>query len=148
MNIDLLYWHWLLLGIVLITAEMFMPTFTILWFGLGALVVGLVLWIIDVSLSIQLLTWFASSIVFAIMWFKFLKLKDKTTAGDARKKVVGEFGHVIKVPTEESRGKVRFVIPILGDDEWEFVTEDKVQIGDRVRIKDISGNTLIVIKHI
>ena len=148
MNIELLYWHWLLLGMLLIAAEMFVPSFTILWFGLGALLVGLVLLLIDINLTMQLVLWTISSIIFTVFWFKYFKPKmaDKTTASSAREKVIGEFGQVIKLPTEGSRGKVRFVIPILGDDEWDFISEDSVEIGDRVHISEISGNTLIVVK--
>ncbi len=148
MNVELLYWHWILLGMVLMVAEIFMPSFTILWFGLGALVVGLVLLLVTISFTMQLLLWTISSIVFTVFWFKYFKPKmaDKTTASSAREKVIGEFGQVIKLPTEGSRGKVRFVIPILGDDEWDFISEDSVEIGDRVHISEISGNTLIVVK--
>jgi membrane protein implicated in regulation of membrane protease activity len=148
MNFELLYWHWLLLGMLLIAAEMFVPSFTILWFGLGALLVGLVLLLVDMNFTMQLVLWTISSIVFTVFWFKYFKPKmaDKTTASSAREKVIGEFGQVIKLPTEGSRGKVRFVIPILGDDEWDFISEDRVEIGDRVHISEISGNTLIVVK--
>jgi membrane protein implicated in regulation of membrane protease activity len=148
MNFEFLYWHWLLLGMVLIAAEMFVPSFTILWFGLGALLVGLVLLLIDMTFTMQLVLWAISSILFAVFWFKYFKQKmaDKTTASSARETVIGEFGQVIKIPTEGSRGKVRFVTPVLGDDEWDFISEDSVEIGDRVHISDISGNTLIVVK--
>jgi hypothetical protein len=47
---------------------------------------------------------------------------------------------------EHSRGKVRFTTPVLGDDEWDFICDIDVSIGDRVYIKEISGNTLIVTK--
>ncbi len=147
-NFELLYWHWLLLGMVLIAAEMFVPSFTILWFGLGALLVGLVLLLVDMNFTMQIVLWTISSIVFTVFWFKYFKQKmsDKTTASSAREKVIGEFGQVIKIPTEGSRGKVRFVTPILGDDEWDFISEGSVKIGDRVHISEISGNTLIVVK--
>ena len=42
MDIQLLYWHWLVIGMLLVVAEIFIPSFTVLWFGLGALVVGFV----------------------------------------------------------------------------------------------------------
>jgi membrane protein implicated in regulation of membrane protease activity len=32
------YWHWLVLGMILMVIEMFIPSFTIFWFGLGGLV--------------------------------------------------------------------------------------------------------------
>ena len=34
------YWYWLVFGMVLVIAEMFIPSFTIFWFGLGAIIVG------------------------------------------------------------------------------------------------------------
>jgi hypothetical protein len=45
---------------------------------------------------------------------------------------------------EKNEGIVRFTTPLLGSDEWPFICEEKVNIGDRVYVKDISGNTLIV----
>ena len=38
MDISVQYWHWLVLGMALILAEIFMPSFTVFWFGLGAVV--------------------------------------------------------------------------------------------------------------
>jgi membrane protein implicated in regulation of membrane protease activity len=41
---------------------------------------------------------------------------------------------------------MRFTTPVLGDDEWDFICDTEVALGDRVHIKEISGNTLIVVK--
>ncbi|HVN71050.1 MAG TPA: hypothetical protein VMU10_03425 [Desulfomonilia bacterium] len=41
---------------------------------------------------------------------------------------------------------VRFSIPVLGSDEWPFICEQAVKTGDRVLVKEISGNTLIAEK--
>ena len=57
---------------------------------------------------------------------------------------VGETGQVVKVPVERQPGIVRFTTPLLGSDEWPFVCEQAVELGDRVYIKEISGNTLVV----
>jgi hypothetical protein len=35
----------------------------------------------------------------------------------------------------------------LGADEWPFISEEKIVSGDRVFVKDVSGNTLIVEKR-
>ena len=37
MEFKLLYWYWLVFGMILIIAELFIPSFTIFWFGLGAI---------------------------------------------------------------------------------------------------------------
>jgi len=42
---------------------------------------------------------------------------------------------------------VRFSTPLLGAEEWPFICEEKVVVGDRVAVADISGNTLIVAKR-
>jgi membrane protein implicated in regulation of membrane protease activity len=146
----MLYWHWLTLGLILVLAEMFIPSFTIFWFGLGALLVGLLLWIApDLPLSWQIFTWAIASGLFTFLWFRFLKprMTDRTKAGMSREAVLGECGQVIAAPREGRRGTVRFTTPLLGADEWPFICEQEVAVGDRVLVKEVSGNTLIVAKR-
>ena len=146
---ETVYWHWLALGAALVVLEIFIPSFTIFWFGLGAIVVGLVMLAApDMGLGIQILIWGASSAIFALGWFKYFKprMLDRTSAGIAREAAIGESGQVIKAPMGDQRGVVRFATPVIGNDEWEFISENEVSLGDRVFIKEISGNTLIVIK--
>jgi len=147
MDFIIVYWHWLVFGMVLIIAEMFVPSFTIFWFGLGGLIVGGALWLFpDLSLSWQLFLWAVASSFFTILWFKFFKplMPDRTKAGISREAILGETGQVVKMPMDKNEGVVRFTTPVLGSDEWPFICEEKVNAGDRVFIKDISGNTLIV----
>ena len=147
MNFTMVYWYWLVLGMVLMIAEMFVPSFTIFWFGLGALIVGGVHWLFPgLSLSWQLFLWAVSSAAFTFLWFRFFKplMPDRTKAGIPREAILGEVGQVVKIPVEKNEGIVRFTTPLLGSDEWPFICEEKVNAGDRVYVKDISGNTLIV----
>lgn len=141
------YWHWLVLGLLLILAELFIPSFTIFWFGLGALLVGVLMLLVPaLPVTGQLLLFAIASVFFTFLWFRYLKPKmsDRTKAGIAREAVIGETGQVIQAPVEGRRGIVRFTTPLLGDDEWPFICEQDVAIGDRVMVRDISGNTLIV----
>ena len=150
MQFKILYWYWLVFGMLLIIAELFIPSFTIFWFGLGAVLVALSLWLLpDMSFSWQLFIWAIASIVFTLLWFKFFKplMTDRTKAGISREAVIGESGRVIKVPQERRRGVVRFATPLQGADEWPFICEQTVASGDRVFVKDVSGNALIVEKR-
>jgi len=150
MEFQIEYWHWLVFGMLLILAELAIPSFTIFWFGLGALLMGLLIWLMpEMSLSLQLVIWAISSGLFALAWFRLLQpmMTDRTQAGIAREAVLGETGQVIQAPQAERRGRVRFTTPVLGDDEWEFICEHPVEVGDRVIITEISGNTLIVRKR-
>ncbi|MCB1755412.1 MAG: NfeD family protein [Gammaproteobacteria bacterium] len=150
MEILILYWHWLVFGMLLMAAEIFIPSFTIFWFGLGALVVSALLWFFPaLSLSWQLAVWALASSVFALLWFKLIRptMIDRTKAGIAREAIAGESGQVIRAPTQHSRGIVRFTTPVLGDDEWEFICDSEVRLGDRVIVRELSGNTLLVEKR-
>ena len=150
MEFKLLYWYWLVFGMILIIAELFMPSFTIFWFGLGAiLVAGVLLLVPDLAISWQLFIWAIASCLLTFLWFKFLKplMADRTKAGISREAILGETGQVIKIPEQENRGIVRFTTPLLGADEWPFICERDIAVGDRVIVKDISGNTLIVVKQ-
>jgi hypothetical protein len=147
---DLAYWHWLVFGMLLIVFEIFVPSFTALWFGLGALIIG-VLMLVEPGITLlwQMVVWLAASIFFTWAWFRFFKriAPDRTNAGLAREAIVGETAHVIRAPHDSVRGRLRFTTPKLGSDEWEFICEQPVGIGDRVAVKDVSGNTLIVTRR-
>ena len=150
MEFKILYWYWLVFGMLLIIAEIFIPSFTAFWFGLGAIIVALILWLLpDMATSWQLFVWAIASIVFTVLWFKFFKplMTDRTKAGISREAILGESGQVIKMPDAGRRGIVRFTTPLLGSDEWPFICEQEVVSGDRVFVKDVSGNTLMVEKR-
>lgn len=149
MEIEILYWHWVVLGVLLMLSEIMLTTFFVLWFGIAAVLMGALLYLFpDVDLTWQILIWTILSSVLAFFWFKYLKplAIDKTKAGLSREAIVGEVGQVISVPHDGMRGRLRFPAPILGTDEWLIISQDVLAEGDRVRVKDVSGNSLIVEK--
>ncbi len=150
MSLQLLYWHWLIIGMLLILAEIFIPSFTIFWFGLAAILVSGFVWLFpSLVFNWQLLIWVLASCLFTLLWLLYVRplMRDRTKAGISREAVLGEKGVVVQVPEGGRRGIVRFTIPVLGDDEWAFICEESVKKGDRVTVIDVSGNTLIVQKH-
>lgn len=143
-------WHWFVLGILLILSELLLPAFAALWFGIGAIMVGVLYWMFPMmGLTTQLLTWIALSVLCTLAWFKFIKPLsiDKTKAGLSREATIGQIGMVIQTNLENEQIRVRFPMPVLGSDEWECRTLDQVQVGDRVRVVDILGNDLVVQPH-
>lgn len=149
MSFEIEYWHWVVFGVLLILSEIALTTFFVLWFGVAAIIVGAILFFApEISLSWQIFFWTLLSSLLAVVWFKYLKPLsiDRTKAGLSREAIVGETGQVISVPTEARRGRLRFPAPILGTDEWEIISSDTLAVGDRVRVKDVSGNSLLVEK--
>ena len=139
------YWHWIVLGLLLVITEIFITSFVVIWFGVSALIVGGVLLLFNLGLPAQLFLWGALSAVSLAAWFKFVrpKMKDVSLSGMSRERIIGQEGMVIDVK-ETDRGTVRFSLPVLGDDEWPFICKSPVAVGDRVTVSDLSGNTLIV----
>jgi membrane protein implicated in regulation of membrane protease activity len=149
MSFEIEYWHWVVFGVLLVLSEIALTTFFIFWFGIAAIIVGAVLFFLpELSLSWQIFIWTILSSVLAFFWFKYLKPLsiDRTKAGLSREAILGEVGQVISVPSADKRGRLRFPAPILGADEWLIISSDQLAEGDRVRVKDVSGNTLIVEK--
>jgi len=149
MEYEPLYWHWVIFGLLLMLSEIFLVSFFVLWFGAAAVVIGGIVYLFpDLSLTWQIFLWTLLSSGLAWGWFKFLKPLsiDKTKAGLSRESIVGETGQVLSPPHDDIKGKLRFPAPIMGDDEWQIISQDSLSIGDRVRVTDISGNSLIVKK--
>ena len=147
MNFIVEPWHWLIFGIALAVFEIFLPSFTIFWFGLAAVMVSSFLWLFpSMSLTAQILIWIMLSICIVILWFKFIKplSKDQTKAGLPREATIGQVGMVIALIPEHNEVKVRFSLPILGADEWLCRVQHQVAVGDRVSVIDILGNQLVV----
>ncbi|WP_180002477.1 MULTISPECIES: NfeD family protein [unclassified Acinetobacter] len=143
-------WHWFVLGILLILSELLLPAFAALWFGIGAIMVGILYWMFPMmGLTTQILTWIILSVLCTLLWFKFIKPLsiDKTKAGLSREATIGQIGMVIQTDLEQDQIRVRFPLPVLGSDEWDCRALDKVQVGDRVRVVDILGNDLVVQPH-
>ena len=146
-----LYWHWIVLGLLLMAAELAIPSFTIFWFGLGAFPVAVLLYFAPhTQLGSQIAVWTAASVLCTIAWFRYLKprMENRTLAGMSREAIVGQIGTVITAPLEGGRGLLRFAVPIVGRQEWSFLCgEEAVGAGERVIVQDVSGNTLIVTKQ-
>jgi len=147
LDFDILYWHWLVVGMILMIAEIFIPSFTAFWFGLAALLMGgLSLLGLKLDLNWALFLWLLFSIAFTVAWFKWIRPRaiDRTKAGLSREAVVGERGQIVKVPKEGTRGEVRFTVPVLGQETWPCLCQVDLKLGDMVMVKDVLGNALLV----
>ena len=143
---ELMWWHWVGVGLGLIALEMFVSTFFLLWMGLGALITGLATFVLPLSFTAQVLLWSVASVVMVVVWMKYFKSPDRTHAGKAKEGVLGIVGLVTRPVTETSEGEILFQRPVLGADRWPVVADEPVAAGERARVVDVLGQTLKVIK--
>ncbi|MCK2096809.1 NfeD family protein [Thauera aromatica] len=142
------WWHWEIAGLALVLLELAVPTFFVLWFGFGAMLVGLVLLVqADLSLTAQISTWVAASVAMTVLWFRvFKRSQHKTLVGTAGGEVIGEVGLLVSAVAPFERGRVRFQRPVLGAEEWACVAENAIAAGERVRVVSVEGSFVKVAK--
>jgi len=145
---NILWWHWLVVGLLLIGLELVVPSFTIVWFGLGAVLVGIVLaFAPGFPLPAQILTWTVVSAVLTFGWFRFFNPRsNKTYSGSSQGAVIGETGLVIRAAAPYEKGRVKFQLPVLGADEWPCLADEPLAVGDRVKVIEVEGHALKVEK--
>lgn len=140
------WWHWGVAGIILVIAELFVPSFVLIWFGLGALSVALVQAFEPyTSIAIQLSLWLTFSTVMTILWFKVFKAHVfKTRVGTSTGNLIGEVGIIIERVAPFEKGRIRFQKPVMGSDNWPCASETPIECGDRAKLIAVEGNYLTV----
>src|SRR5690606_23745726 len=142
------WWHWVVGGLLLTLLELVIPAFFALWFGLGALLVGLLMLLPgELSPTLQLLVWVLVSQAMLALWVQvFRRDAHRPLIGTADGAVLGEIGLLVGAVEPFQRGKVRFQRPILGTDEWRCGAESAIPAGERVRVISVEGSYLKVAK--
>ena len=135
------YWLWLISGTVLLIVEIIVPHFVIIWFALAALITGVVAyWVVGAAEQLTVFS-VSSVILFSIGWFWLRKnMQMGARARHAKETVLGEAGTVISSNVgDPPSGKVRFQVPIHGDDVWEFISDELLSQGDRCKVIEVVG---------
>ena len=142
------WWHWEIAGLALVLLELAVPAFFIIWFGFGAMLVGLALLVVPgLALSAQIGVWVLASVAMTVLWFRvFKRSQHKTLIGTAAGEVIGEIGLLVSAVAPFERGKVRFQRPVLGAEEWACVAESAIAAGQRVRVVSVEGSYVKVAK--
>jgi membrane protein implicated in regulation of membrane protease activity len=143
---ELLWWHWVVLGLVLMAAEMLTPTFFLMWFGLGALLTGIVVAMLPLGFAGQILLFVLASTLMTASWLKFFKNPNRTSSGQSKEGVLGVTGLVTRAIPEMGSGELLFQRPVLGSDRWPAVSDQPIASGEKAKIIDVLGQTLKVEK--
>lgn len=140
------WWQWAIAGLVLILAELVVPAFVLVWFGLGGLVLALLLVVLpSLGFTSQLAIWLIVSLALVALWFKVFKANfHKTRVGMSDANVIGELGMLTRDVAPFQKGEVRFQKPILGSDVWPCIADENLALGSRVKLLAVEGSILKV----
>ena len=134
---------WMILGFILLIAEMFTASFFIMWFGVSALFTALVSWLWIDSFTLQL-------VIFAVVSFLLVlftrKLANKMSGEPSRKitqdEIIGKTGIVTEtILSDNSKGLVK-----MNGQEWRAVSEkgNEIEKGKKVVVKRLYGVKIYV----
>ena len=145
LNETVLWWHWVVLGIILLILEMSSGTFIMLGLGVAAIFVGLLDSIIDTSFTTELSIWMLLSILSIAAWFKWFKDPAVSHTGQSNY-TLDTLGTVTEEIHPHDRGKVIFDTPVLGNTVWHATANESIVKGTRVKIVEVNGQLIEVQK--
>jgi membrane protein implicated in regulation of membrane protease activity len=129
---DFHWWHWLIVGMVLLILEMFSPAAFFMWMGLSAAITGVITLIApEMSWQIQVTIFSVLSIVIiasAKLWFNKKPIKsDEPLLNERGQELIG---HVYAVHQAIVNGEGRIKV---GETTWKARGPD-APVGARVRV--------------
>ncbi len=143
LNETILWWHWIILGLILFAIEIITATFILLGFGLAAILTGIIDLLFNTSFTTELSFWIFFCIISIGAWIKWFKEKTITKSGQSNYRL-DTLGTVTKTITPHNRGEVVFDIPVLGNTTWIATSKTTIKQGSRVKIVQINGQLIEV----
>ncbi len=142
---DLAFWHWMVLGLVLLTVEIVAPSSYLMWPGISALFVGLIALLfgpLSGEFAVTLFT--IMSIVTTMVWIKWLKPRtsetDRPTLNRRMDQYIGR-KLVLREDFVDGFGHIS-----VDDSRWraEAVDGSNLKAGTRVEVVSAEGVSLMV----
>lgn len=143
LNETILWWHWIIFGIILLILEMNIGTFFMLGLGVAAIIVGILDAAVETSFTMELSIWMILSILAIMAWFKWFRENPITDSGQSNYRL-DTLGIVVEDIQPHSRGKVTFDSPVLGNTSWHATSKVDIDKNTRVKIVEINGQLIQV----
>lgn len=140
----MLWWHWCVIGLVLIGLEMLVPGVFLLWIGAGALVTGALAGILGIqSWEIQCLVFVPLAFVSLFLGRKYIRQATPAEDSTLNRRLASYVGRRAEVvqPIVNGSGRIR-----LGDTLWIAKGKD-CPAGTMVTVTGVDGSELLVEPH-
>jgi membrane protein implicated in regulation of membrane protease activity len=138
------HYLWWILALLLIAGEVLLPGYFMLWIGLAAAAMGVVLWAAPtLGLLTQAVLFALLAFAFCVGYARWLRPRlERSSPGDERlnrrgEQMIGQ-RYVLVEPIVNGRGKAR-----VGDGQW-LVSGPDLPLGSTVEVVSVEGTTLQV----
>lgn len=141
------FWHWLFFGIILIVAEVFVFGAVLLWFGIAALVVGTMVFLIPaLTWAPSLLIWAGLSVALVLGWQFYRKRNPaEVTAPTINRRGEQYVGRHFTLMKDVFNGVGEINVD---DTRWKVVSTHDLPAGAKVRVTSVEGTSLRVDEYI
>lgn len=137
------HWHWIAFGLLLLSGELLGTAGYLLWLGISAVVVGVILAVIPLSWQLQWVSFAVFSLAATWLWWRYQYKQDKSGDADRllnqrEKQMIGK---TTRVEENIQRGNCRIR---LGDTTWSARCDQDIPAGTLVKVVDVDGIVLFI----
>lgn len=139
---DIVYWHWWVLGLLLLVAEMLSPTgFFLLWIGAAAILVGAVAWAVPtLGWEVELVMFGVLSVASFFVWKRFRPSLAATDQPALNRRGQSYVGRTFTLSSAIVNGVGKLHVD---DSQWRVSGAD-AEAGTQVKVVAVDGATLKV----
>jgi membrane protein implicated in regulation of membrane protease activity len=139
------YWHWLALGLLLLCGELLGTAGYMLWLGISAMLVGILMTFIPMSWQLQWVSFGVFSLALTWLWWRKQLKQDASSdqRRDLNQKQKQLIGQTARLEEDILRGRCRIK---LGDTTWAAQSDQDLPAGTLVKVIDVDGITLFIDK--
>ena len=142
---EMTYLGWFTFGLILVLLELFLPGTYLIWFGLAAFVMGILVNFVLLS-GVEILVCFAfvSALFAGIGWYVYTKIINKSKVPEKYKYLNDMAGaHIGKVynlseDAVDGRAKAK-----IGDTFWLVEVDGNLKKGDKVKIMGVEKGVVL-----
>lgn len=137
------YWHWLVLGLILLGLEILVFGAVFLWMGIAALAVGVILFIVPTLMWMpQILIWSVIAVIGAFGW-QFYRKKNpaKDNAKGMNRRGEQYIGRHFTLAKDIVNGAGELHVD---DTRWKIVSYKDLTAGMKVKVVAVEGTSLRV----
>ncbi|MDI2090481.1 NfeD family protein [Commensalibacter oyaizuii] len=142
MNIESLWWIWVVIGVAFLLIELCTTTFFASWMALAAIVPTILSFVYpNLSIELQILFWVVAVIICSGLWVWFSKRDTPHHSFD--NEIVGQIGILATACDDQQNGVILLQKPIQGMSQWSCISNSYIPADTRVIVTEKINPTLL-----
>ncbi len=146
MELNVVWWTWIIVGCLFLLVELMTTTFFCLWMSIAALAPALIalIWP-EITLMWQLIIWVISMLLCSWLWMRFNhKLHASKVLEDT---ILGQIGVLARPCSDTAQGLLLLQKPVQGASEWRCISDEPLSTETRVIVTAQPERHLVLVKR-